>query len=448
MEDYGVISRIDSLPLPQGPHVRDFDAAKKAAKEAARAQIKGVSTGEPPQPHAASASATPFAPARGSEKQLQALESNASSELQSLAADTMVSGEYVDSTESSKPKVRNVAPISRALLSHPNTTMERLHKASLGELKVLDTLSNEGRQVIRTRLMVIWEEMSVRFERGESINGIAGTGGKGMGKYLRSIGFDPAKRRSWKFEIRQEEGLRLARENPPPKRTLKKKEIVISTETEANLIAKAGVRMAQLLADNGVMPQERINKAEAVAKEVLNAIEGGRYERLEPPPSCEIAPMPLAATYKDWENHHIPAPEFKVKYFAQALESFTERYAYAFRGSAFKKILAVLKDNPEQVSSNAHDFAQLAVALRGAADNLNLLSDVITIGLTANTAPEAGLESVGPQNDSNLIGFPDSEPQSRPTEPPAAAHGKLEQAAAPEANLNRQLEFEGVNEQD
>jgi hypothetical protein len=184
-------------------------------------------------------------------------------------------------------------PISQSDLSKPGTTMEHLHKMSVGELKVLDALSNEGRQIIKTRLMTIWDEMSVRFERGESINGISGTGGKGMGKYLRSIGVRPAKRRSWKFEIAREETLRLAQENPRSKRTPKKKEIVINSETEADLIAKAGVKMAQLLAGDGMTPpQECINKAGAVAKEIPDAIEDGQYKALESLPHAnETAPQ-------------------------------------------------------------------------------------------------------------------------------------------------------------
>jgi hypothetical protein len=194
-------------------------------------------------------------PAKGpkASKWSEALESNAS-ESQSLVPDTTLTGEYVENIQSVD---RKVEPISRAILSNPGTTMAQLHKMATHELDVLDALNNEGRQIIKTRLIAIWEAMSVRFERGESVNGISGTGGKGMGKYLRSIGINPAKRRIWKFEIRQQEALRLAQENPPMKgKRTTKKEIVINSETEADLIAKAGIKMAQVLAgDNMTSPQ-------------------------------------------------------------------------------------------------------------------------------------------------------------------------------------------------
>ena len=251
-----------------------------------------------------------------SQQQSEALESNAS-ESQSPVPDNSIDGEYVETTQSVE---RKVEPISRAVLSSPGTTMENLHEMATHELNVLDALYNEGRQIIKTRLMAIWEEMSVRFERGESINGISGTGGKGMGKYLRSIGIDPAKRRSWKFEIRQQEALRLAQENPPirSKRT-SKKEIVINGETEADLIAKAGVRMAQLLAGDGMTPpQERVNKAGAMAKDILEAVVDGQYARLEPLPLPTETVVPETATFEDWQKHQFPTPEYKLKYFAEA----------------------------------------------------------------------------------------------------------------------------------
>src|SRR5271166_4315925 len=277
MGSYGLISSIESLPLPEGPHVRDFDSRQKAAKQAARAAKRAGATGARSATQATGATPMPATPEPGATKESQALDSNASAS-QALAHDSAVSGEYVDSGEPAKSEERKVEPLSRGELSDPRTTMARLHEMSAHDLSVLDALNNEGRQIIRTRLMAIWDEMSVRFERGESINGISGTGGKGMGKYLRSLGIDPAKRRSWKFEIGKQDILRLTQESPLRKRGTKKKEIVIHSETEADLIAQAGVRMAQqLVGDSAMPPQERINKAEASAKEILNAIEDGQY---------------------------------------------------------------------------------------------------------------------------------------------------------------------------
>ena len=309
--------------------------------------------------------------------------------------------------------------------------MARLHELSKHGLRVLDAVTNEGRQIIRTRLMAVWDEMSVRFERGESINGISGTGGKGMGKYLRSLGIDPAKRRSWKFEIGKQDILRLTQESPPRQRGTKKKEIVIHSETEADLIAQAGVKMAQqLVCDSAIPPQERINKAEAVAKEILNAIADGQYEALAPPPSAESAPMPQPAAYADWESHQIPAPDFKLKYFAAASEDFKSRYHHAFQSGAFKKILEILKSKPEQVLSNAGDFAHLAVVLRGAAENANLLAAAITFALAPPPATGPGPAPIEQQNASDLSIHPGDKPEPKESQPNSAVPSKLEQAEA------------------
>ena len=91
---------------------------------------------------------------------------------------------------------------------------------------------------------------------------------------------------------------------------------------------------------------------------------------------------PEDATYWDcdWKSClHLSG--FKLKYFADAATTFQYRYDYAFAG-AFRKILTMLKDKPEQVPFHAHDFSQLVVLLRGAADNLHMLADAIDAALS------------------------------------------------------------------
>src|ERR1700733_2696285 len=364
-------------------------------------------------------------------KSSQALVSSAS-ESRSIVPVNSVDGEYVETTQSVE---RKVEPISRTVLSSPGTTMEQLHEMATHELDVLDALSNEGRQIIKTRLMAIWEEMSVRFDRGESINGISGTGGKGMGKYLRSLGIDPAKRRYWKLEIRQKEALRLAQENPPPPKRGKKREILINSETEADLIAKAGIRMAQLLAcDNMTSPQERVNKAGAMAKNILEAIADGQYAQLEPLPPPAETPVPETATFEDWQRHQLPAPDYKLKYFADASENFSRNYMCSFEKSGFKKIVQTLRDKPDQVRSNAQDFAQLATMLRAMAENANLLAAAIFKAVTPSPASEYASIPEAQQNEKHVdpadseltvlaneeTGPQESEPESLTPDAPAS----------------------------
>jgi hypothetical protein len=100
-------------------------------------------------------------------------------------------------------------------------------------------------------------------------------------------------------------------------------------------------------------------------------------------------PTPAAVTYQDWERHQLTAtaPVYKRKYFAQASSDFIDRFAYSMSGNAFKKLLLMLREKPEQISANGQDFAQLAVVLRGAADNLNLLVAAIANSLSPSPQP-------------------------------------------------------------
>jgi hypothetical protein len=384
MGNYGIISSVESIKLPDGPHVREFDASQEAAKKVADTSVISEDSCDSKFVHSASATTN----------KSEALESNASN-CHSLVPGNAIDAEYIEVVRLPERKLQ---PISPDVLGKSETTMEALHKMSGLELRMLDALQNEGRQIIKTRLMVIWDEMSVRFERGESINGISGTGGKGMGKYLRSIGFPPAKRRSWRFEVRKEEALRLAQEKPPIKRRRStKKEIIINSQSEADLIAKAGVRMALMSAgDNMMPPHERASKVTVMAKEIIEAIEGGHYDRLEASADPEEKLDPHTVGIDTWRNHKLPATTYNLKYFEHASFYFIERYRYAYGSTDFKKILSTLEDNPQGVLSNPHDFSQLSLLLRGIAENANLLAAVISSMLNPPPGPQPTKKLGGP----------------------------------------------------
>jgi hypothetical protein len=101
-----------------------------------------------------------------------------------------------------------------------------------------------------------------------------------------------------------------------------------------------------------------------------------------------VGTTPAVVTYVDWESHRLPAPDFKLKYFAEASGNFTDRFRHSVRGSAFTKVLDMLKSKPQQVLANTHDFAQLAVVLRGASDSLDLLAAAIATSLKHAMEPE------------------------------------------------------------
>ena len=111
------------------------------------------------------------------------------------------------------------------------------------------------------------------------------------------------------------------------------------------------------------------------------------------------APVPETASFEDWQKHQFPTPEYKLKSFADASENFSRGYTHSFQKSGFKKIIDVLRDKPDQVRSNAQDFAQLAMVLRGVAENANLLAAAISKALTPSPGP-----------------LPTTEPEEQPAE--------------------------------
>jgi len=117
----------------------------------------------------------------------------------------------------------------------------------------------------------------------------------------------------------------------------------------------------------------------------------------------ETTANPEHATYDDWQNHSLPALQFKLRYFEEASQYFSDRYHHAFQSSPFKKVLGMLKDGSEKVKSNADDFQQLAALLRGAVDNLNLLVGAIETVLV----PSSGPTLPAPENVQPLPGAPD-----------------------------------------
>jgi hypothetical protein len=258
-------------------------------------------------------------------------------------------------------------------------------------MSVLETLSNEGKERIKLRLMRVWDAIALRFESGETMTldgkTIAGTGGKGMGAYLRHIGINPAKRRSWTFELKQKCMLRLAQEtyNPAKKRKDQENpEVGLESQTEAMQLAKAGIRLARTITGDTMMSSaERSERAAKLSVELLEAAHSGNSGNLEK--SDDISTAPNATRYEDWQNHRVDVPTFKLKYFQAAAENFKHGSSQALRGAAFMKILELLKNNSTQVVRYAEDFEKLAGVIENVALSLELLKQVIRAALSAPT---------------------------------------------------------------
>ena len=280
------------------------------------------------------------------------------------------------------------------------------------------------------RVLPALNETIERLKRGEEINGHSGE--RQVGAYLESIGYSAELVRQWNKRYRDrmadlKKALGLTDGSGDSKLTPDQRELRDAlmqqgyNNPDATGLAKAAEGNDLIERFNWVMAHRanQINGTgtnEDVAR-VINAA----AEESDPEPGSvttvthtdEVArpagaqePLPLptgtlvpeTATFEDWQNHQLPSPEYKLKYFTEATETFTSNYTYSFQKSGFKKIIETLRDKPDQVRSNATDFAQLVTVLRGVAENANLLAAAISTALTHSPLPET------------------SEPEQRPEE--------------------------------
>ena len=181
--------------------------------------------------------------------------------------------------------------------------------------------------------------------------------------------------------------LREYRGKKPTKRKRQKYDAVDILRLET--VAKAAQQLAESDINNPAYNpiREAINKK--LQEGLLVDVDLSTKGIFAAPTTNPGVPTPAAVTYKDWERHQLTAtaPVYKRKYFAQASSDFIDRFAYSMCGNAFKKLLLMLREKPDQISANGQDFAQLAVVLRGAADNLNLLVAAIANSLSPSPQP-------------------------------------------------------------
>jgi hypothetical protein len=396
MDNYGNISSIDTIPLRQGQHVRDFDEKqrflKKAARAAARSEAKETESvvNALAKSHSTEENLHVALSCESSEAAShEALEINASVPERSVTTASALDAEYIEDAAPEAWPVQ-VEPLSvEALVA--NNSLHDLDLMSRAEMSVLETLSNEGKERIKLRLMRVWDAIALRFESGETMTlegkTIAGTGGKGMGAYLRHIGINPAKRRSWTFELKQKRMLMLAQETYTPAKKRKDQEtpeVGLESQTEAMQLAKAGIRLARTITGDTMMSSaERSERAAKLSVELLEAAHSGNSGNLEE--SDDISTAPNVTRYEDWQNHRVDVPTFKLKYFQAAAENFKHGSSQALRGAAFMKILELLKNNSTQVVRYAEDFEKLAGVIENVALSLELLKQVIRAALSAPT---------------------------------------------------------------
>jgi hypothetical protein len=352
----GKISSIDKLRVPEGIHVRDFDEQQRALRRAARAMTK-----KKPNAHN-------FKASQADADLPKALNLNASQIRATPVEGLNLSGQAVLVSQPLASAIDTIPTIE------PKTLVEKsivdLHEMVLRERELLAIISRAGQEVIKKRLMVIFEELGKRYEAGEKFGRF--TGRKAMGAYLRSVGIQPGKLRVWKFLLRKDETAALAGEVvSPAKRKNNKQEI--DSESEAHLLAKAGLKIAEFLAGENMMsPGERVRKAEALAQEMLDSRAGGQYDRLEQEETKRrpsLATPESRPTLRDWQERKYDRGVCKRKYFAEAADHLLDRIENVFTSAPFEKVLGLVGD-PDY----ADDLLVMSTLIQSAAKNLLVLA--------------------------------------------------------------------------
>jgi hypothetical protein len=344
-------------------------------------------------------------------------------------------------THPSDPSVRNLtSEQANALFPTENYgayTAEELHNANIENFKEGERLHGKFTAHLYDRVLPALNESIKRLKAGEVINGYSGE--RQVGAYLESIGYSADLVRQWNKRYRDrmadlKKALGFTDGSGDSKLTPDQRELrdVLMQQgyknPEATRLAKAAEGTSLIDRFNWVMAHRANEINGAIPNEDVEGVINTATEESDPEPGSvttvthtdavatpaeaqEPLPVPTGtlapetATFDDWQNHQLPAPEFKLKYFSEASENFSRTYLYSFQKSGFKKIIEVLRDKPDQVRTNATDFAQLANVLRGVAENANLLAAAISTALTLSPGP-----------------LPTTEPEEQPEEQNAGQH--------------------------
>jgi hypothetical protein len=416
MDNFEIISSIDSLPLPEVLHVRDFDERQKAIKQAARAAKKAAAA----TPAAAQQIRRPAKTKGTSVTRVGENTTTVAVSKKSQFNQTIIIPDAIDALFGMTAEER-FAEVKRACERDEVTALTTYVAPLTTWINDLDYVMDNYGDVVQAleqhfnkpgrpeTIRATWGDMSFDTEtlkyiqekfgyKTETPISWAGICHVFFNRSIRTM----QRRKAYKSMLTSGETV------IPPKHNRERtgtrgssgsnKRIDPAEHTEAKNIASLAVRWASENPDNDnaqAIMKIATDRANRLAQNIpLFELNSGMNGNTETTPEPLNPPQDLArsaaqmTTYLNWENHHLPAPEFKRKYFADAAEDFKDRYHYAFQSAPFKRILELLEAKPDQVLSNARDLAELAQVLRGAGENANLLASVITTAINPPQSPE------------------------------------------------------------
>jgi hypothetical protein len=305
MEDYGVISSIQAIPLPEREHVSDFDERQKALKQTVRAAQNATST--------QLMTTTPLMTAPGS---IAAVPSRTQNNRLPAPAEKLLPQDRdtvtLITSDSNAPYVYAGLddPTFHATLSCFVQEAQR-HYAKFGLTLYYRILP--GLQDAQRRFADHKENPDYRLD-----------GCTGIEEYVKRLGLDPARIRKWRQRDKERQFTRemklLVAAGEPCKHCGRTKSHAPTcphyiplppplpeNETEAKLLAEQCRRMTTTLLGPSVEPfPERVKKVLRMAEAVQEAATGGGYEGADfaiplslPTPQADPVPEPAPGTLEE-----------------------------------------------------------------------------------------------------------------------------------------------------
>ncbi len=156
------------------------------------------------------------------------------------------------------------------------------------------------RREVITRLLPALREMEKRYAARGARNDLKNDGlPEGWQAYCRSRGLNPDTIRKWfqRYEPAKEVATLVGAKPKTATKPASKNTVKRVDDTEADLIATAGVRLANTLIDPLLPEKERIAKATRLAEELKVAVEGGGYESIAmPEQTVQLRPWKVIET--------------------------------------------------------------------------------------------------------------------------------------------------------
>lgn len=197
MDNFGIISSIDSLPIREGPPVKDFDAAQRAAKKADRAAKKAAT-----EALVAAATLSEGLP-DGSDAAAGGVASSFRPEGDpgSVPAAEVLPSEIDTVTQ---PNAAILTPEQANKLfpteNYDAYTGEQLHNTNIKNLEEGERLHGKFTAHLYDQVLPALNETIKRLKGGEEINGYSGE--RQVGAYLESIGYSAKLVRQWNKRYR------------------------------------------------------------------------------------------------------------------------------------------------------------------------------------------------------------------------------------------------------